>query len=297
MKAQILDGKIVALKIQKRLKQEIQQLQIKYQARPKLVSLQIKNNEGTDSYIKVQKELAHSLGINYKLYLLDKAAEDELIKKIRDFNKDENITAIIILLPLPEQIQTLRILKEVSWKKDVEGLHPTNLGRLLYRDSRIAKHHHDYHDFAVPCTVSAVMELLNSAGLKTERDFKGKDIVIVGHSEIVGKPLASLLLDKLATVTVCHVGTKNLKEYIEKAEVLISATGKPNLIKGRWIKNGAIVIDVGMSKVGNKITGDVEFEEAKKHASFITPVPGGVGPLTVTMLMNNVVKLFKLQKK
>ena len=158
----------------------------------------------------------------------------------------------------------------------------------------MAKHH---HDFAVPCTAGAVMELLNSAGLKTERDFKGKDIVIVGHSEIVGKPLASLLLDKLATVTVCHVGTKNLKEYIGKAEVLISATGKANLIKGRWIKNGAIVIDVGMSKVGNKITGDVEFEEAKKHASFITPVPGGVGPLTVTMLMSNVVKLFKLQKK
>jgi methylenetetrahydrofolate dehydrogenase (NADP+)/methenyltetrahydrofolate cyclohydrolase len=185
---------------------------------------------------------------------------------------------------LPGQIDYKKISQFILPEKDVEGMHPANIGKIVFGKANI-----------LPCTPAAVMELLKEAGV----DLYGKEVVIVGHSEIVGKPLALLLLEKFATVTVCHIGTSKagkLEEHIMKAEVLIVAVGKAGLIKGEWIKEGAIVIDVGINRVGDKIVGDVEFETAEKRASYITPVPGGVGPLTVTMLMRNVVEAAKLQQ-
>jgi len=187
-------------------------------------------------------------------------------------------------MPLPSQIDYKKISQFILPEKDVEGMNPENIGKILFGKAKI-----------LPCTPAAVMELIKETGV----DLYGKEVVIVGHSEIVGKPLSLLLLDKFATVTVCHIGTsqaKKLDEHVRKAEILIVAVGKPCLIKGDWIKEGSIVIDVGINKVGDKIVGDVEFEEAKERASFITPVPGGVGPLTVVMLMRNLVEATKLQE-
>ena len=186
-------------------------------------------------------------------------------------------------MPLPAQIDYKKISENILPDKDIEGMHPANIGKMIFGKARL-----------VPCTPAAAMELINASGV----DLYGKGVVIVGHSEIVGKPLALLLLEKFATVTVCHIGTSKagkLEEHIRRAEVLIVAVGKAGLIKGELIKEGAIVIDVGINRVGDKIVGDVEFEAAEKRASYITPVPGGVGPLTVTMLMRNLVEAAKLQ--
>ena len=186
-------------------------------------------------------------------------------------------------MPLPPQIDYKKISQFIVPEKDVEGMHPVNIGKIIFAKAKI-----------LPCTAAAVMELLKETGV----DLYGREVVVVGHSEIVGKPLALLLLDRFATVTVCHIGTskaQKLEEHVRKAEVLIVAVGKAGLIKGDWIKEGAIVIDVGINRVGDKIVGDVEFETAEKKASYITPVPGGVGPLTVTMLMRNLVEATKLQ--
>ena len=191
---------------------------------------------------------------------------------------------IIIQMPLPASIDYKKISQYIEPAKDVEGMHPANIGKLLFGKSKL-----------VPCTAAAAMELINSTGV----DLYGKEVVIVGHSEIVGKPLAMLLLDKFATVTVCHIGTSKagkLEEHVKQAEILIVAVGKAGLIKGHLIKEGAIVIDVGINRVADKIVGDVEFEAAEKRASWITPVPGGVGPLTVTMLMRNLVEAAKSQE-
>jgi len=202
---------------------------------------------------------------------------------IHKLNADKEVNGVIVQTPLPQHIDYKKISEHISAQKDVEGMHPLNMGQVIFGRPRIAS-----------CTASAVMELLNSTGI----DLYGKEVVVVGHSEIVGKPLALLLLEKFATVTVCHIGTSKagkLEDHVRRAEVLIVAVGKPGLIKGEWIKEGAIVIDVGINQVGNKIVGDVEFEEAEKRASHITPVPGGVGPLTVAILMRNLIEATKLQ--
>jgi methylenetetrahydrofolate dehydrogenase (NADP+)/methenyltetrahydrofolate cyclohydrolase len=209
--------------------------------------------------------------------------ENTLIEFIRKLNADKSINGIIVQMPLPSQIEYKKISQFILAEKDVEGMHPLNFGKIVFGTAKI-----------IPCTAAAVMELLYSINL----DFYGKEVVVVGHSEIVGKPLSLLLLDKFATVTVCHIGTSKagkLEAHVKKAEVLIVAVGKAGLIKGEWIKDGAVVIDVGINRVADKIVGDVEFEAAEKKAEYITPVPGGVGPLTVTMLMRNLVEAAKLQ--
>lgn len=295
MKARILEGKPIASRLQKRLRQQIKNLTQKYQASPKLVAVSIGEDIGVKSYINSQKKLAKNLGIQYELCKLDKdISSDSLIKKIKELNSNDDVTAILLLMPLPDKLDTKNIISEISWKKDVEGIHSQNLGRLVFRSSELFS---EEFNFAIPCTPQAVMELLSSADLKTIEDFKGKEAVIIGDSEIVGKPLALLLLNRLSTVTICHIWTKDIKQHIKRADILISAAGKPNLVKGEWIKNQAVVIDVGTSKLGKKIVGDVEFNQAKEKACCISPVPGGVGPLTVTILMKNVIRLFKLQKE
>jgi methylenetetrahydrofolate dehydrogenase (NADP+)/methenyltetrahydrofolate cyclohydrolase len=278
--AKLLEGKVIAEGIKEKIKQEIKDL-----ARPPvLASVLLGDNAGAQSYAKSQGKTAENLGIVYQLHnLVQDVTEEALIGFIQKLNADKNINGIIIQMPLPEGIDYKRISQFILPEKDVEGIHPANIGKIVFGKATI-----------LPCTAASVMELLKVTGV----DLYGKEVVVVGHSEIVGKPLALLLLDKFATVSVCHIGTSKagkLEEHVRQAEVLIVAVGKAGLIKGDWIKEGAIVIDVGINRVGDKIVGDVEFEKAQERAAFITPVPGGVGPLTVTILMRNLLEAKRLQ--
>jgi len=279
--AKLLEGKPIAQNLKEEIKQQVESLQIK----PVLASIMVGDNAGAEAYVNSQKKLAENLGIEYQFNKLSMdTSEGSLIEFVQKLNSDKNINGIIIQMPLPQNIDYKKISQFILPEKDVEGMHPANIGKIVFGKAKI-----------LPCTPAAVMELLNSTGI----DLYGKEVVMVGHSEIVGKPLALLLLDKFATVTVCHIGTSKagkLEEHVRQAEILIVAVGKAGLIKGEWIKEGAIVIDVGINRVADKIVGDVEFETAEKRASYITPVPGGVGPLTVTMLMRNLVEAAKLQQ-
>jgi len=278
--AQLLEGKLIAEKIKAELKSQIAALKRK----PVLASILIGENAGSVSYANSQAKTAEALGVTYQLHKLSSdTAQEQLAAFIGKLNNDDNVNGIILQMPLPEQLDYKKSVSLIKPEKDVEGVHPQNMGKIICTSANV-----------IPCTANAVMELINF----TQADLYGKEAVIVGHSGIVGKPLALLLLEKFATVTVCHIATSKankLKEHVARADVLIVATGKPELIKGSWIKEGAIVIDVGISRVGKKLVGDVEFETALKRASFITPVPGGVGPLTVAMLMRNLLACVKAQ--
>lgn len=278
--AKLLEGKPLAEKI----KQEIAQVVAGLKRKPVLASVMVGNNAGAEAYSKSQKKTAEGLGIEYQLHTLSpETTEGELAEFIKKLNADAAVTGIIVQMPLPGTIDYKKISQYIAAEKDVEGMHPANIGKIVFGKAAL-----------VPCTPAAVMELLKETGV----DLYGKEVVVVGHSEIVGKPLALLLLERFATVTVCHIGTSKagkLEEHVRSAEVLIVAVGRAALIKGEWVKDGAIVIDVGINRVADKIVGDVEFEPALMKASYITPVPGGVGPLTVAMLMRNVVEAAKLQ--
>ncbi len=282
MAAQLLEGKVIAGKIKEDLKKEIENLSPK----PKLVSIQVGENPASAVYIKSQQKNAEKLGIEYVLETLEaNITEQALLEMIQGLNEDESVSGIIVQLPLPQGIDHRLVMSSIAPEKDAEGMHPENLGHLLLGDAQLA-----------PCTAQAAMELIESTGVK----LYGKEATIVGHSEIVGKPLSLLLLNKFVTTNVCHIATGErgvLPEHVKSAEILVVAVGKAGLVKGDWIKEGAIVVDVGINRVGDKLVGDVEFEPAKERAGFITPVPGGVGPLTVTMLMRNVVNAFKMQHK
>ncbi len=282
MNAKLLEGKPLAEKIKEALKNEIAALA----AKPVLASIQIGENPASEMYLKAQKKNADSLSIEFNLCKLNpNISQKELIAYIQKLNQDKTVNGIILQLPVPPQINSKEISIFIDPKKDVEGMHPENVGQALFGKMRIGS-----------CTALAVMELIKYTGV----DLYGKEAVIVGHSEIVGKPVSLLLLDKFATTTTCHIATGQrgyLPTHVKRAEILVVAVGKPGIIQGEWIQEGAIVIDVGINKVGDKIVGDVEFEKAAERASWITPVPGGVGPLTVTMLMKNLVEAFKLQQR
>ncbi|MBM3248729.1 MAG: bifunctional 5,10-methylenetetrahydrofolate dehydrogenase/5,10-methenyltetrahydrofolate cyclohydrolase [Candidatus Omnitrophica bacterium] len=282
MPAQLLEGKIIAAEIKEKLKQEIALLGKK----PVLASIIVGENAGAESYCKSQAKTAEGLGIEYRLERLSAdTTQQGLVDFIKKLNNDASVNGIIIQMPLPKQIDYKSISSFIAPDKDIEGMHPQNLGKVLMGKARIA-----------PCTAAAALALIEATGV----NLYGKEVVIVGHSEIVGKPLSLLLLEKFATTTVCHIGTSEagkLVEHVKNAEILVVAVGRAGLIKGEWIKNGAIVIDVGINRINDKIVGDVEFEEAANRAAYITPVPGGVGPLTVTMLMRNLVEATKLQTK
>lgn len=277
----LLEGRPIA----ERIKNEIRDAITKINRPVVLASVHAGENGGADAYVKSQQKTAKELGIIYQLHRLSgSVSEREIIECIRTLNADDSVNGIIIQMPLPSHIDYTKISAYIVPGKDVEGMCPENIGKLLYGAPVV-----------VPCTAAAVMEIIKSGGI----DLYGKETVIVGHSEIVGKPLALLLLEEFATVTVCHIGTSKagkLEEHVKKAEVLIVAAGHAGLIKGEWIKDGAVVIDVGINKEKGKIVGDVEFETASQRASWITPVPGGVGPLTVTMLMRNLISLVNTEK-
>ncbi|MFC1645558.1 bifunctional 5,10-methylenetetrahydrofolate dehydrogenase/5,10-methenyltetrahydrofolate cyclohydrolase [Candidatus Omnitrophota bacterium] len=285
MAAELLKGKPIADKIKEELKKEVESLKSKTGALPKLVAVQVGENPSSAVYLKAQKNVAEKLGIEYVLSTLPKdASQQDVEKLIKELNGDADVSAIILITPLPEQIDAKKIVNLVEPIKDAEGMHPSNLGQVLLGKWKLA-----------PCTASASFALIEATGI----NLYGKEVVVVGHSEIVGKPLSLMLLSKFATTTICHIGTGErgvLPEHVKRAEVLVVAVGKAGLIKGDWVREGAVVVDVGINKVGDKIIGDVEFEEASKRAAYITPVPGGVGPLTTTMLMRNTVEAFKAQR-
>jgi len=286
MPAKLLEGKTVALKIKENIRLEIESLKNKYGKGPKLVSVQVGENPASEVYIKSQAKTANDLGIAYELKKLGaNIAQGKLIEEIGSLNKDRSAHGIIVQMPLPQHIDAKAISRYMAPLKDIEAMHPENMGEIVFGNAKI-----------FPCTAAACMELLNSIdGI----ELYGKEAVVVGHSEIVGKPLALLLLNKFVTTTVCHIATGQrgtLPDFVKKAEILIVAVGKAGLVKGDWIKEGAIVIDVGINRVEGKIVGDVEFDKAAERASYITPVPGGVGPLTVAILMRNVMEAFKQQQ-
>lgn len=284
MPAVLLEGKPIAEKIKAVIQTDAAALKARHGRSPRLVAVQIGENASSAVYVKAQSRVAQSLGIDYELKILPaQTSQLDAEKLIGELNADKNVTAVILQLPVPKGIDAKKLSGMVSPDKDAEGMHPQNLGKILLGDYKIG-----------PCTAMAVMELLESAKEK----LYGKEAVIVGHSEIVGKPLSLMLLNKFATTTVCHIATGErgaLADHVKRAEVLIVAVGKAGIIKGDWVKDGAIVVDVGINKVGDKIVGDVEFEGASQRASYITPVPGGVGPLTTTILMRNAIELLKAQ--
>jgi len=284
MAGELLKGKPIADKIKEGLKEEIERLKSKTGSVPKLVAVQIGENSASTVYLNAQRKNAENLGIEYVLDTLPENTTQEKVEQIINaLNSDKEVSAVILQLPVPKQIDAKKLVNLIDPIKDAEGMHPSNLGQVLLGSWNLA-----------PCTASACLTLIESTKVK----LYGKEVVVVGHSEIVGKPLSLMLLSKFATTTVCHIGTGErgvLPEHVKKAEVLVVAVGKAGLIKGEWVRDGAIVIDVGINRVGDKIVGDVEFEEASKHAAHITPVPGGVGPLTTTMLMKNTVEAFKAQ--
>ncbi|MBN1794651.1 MAG: bifunctional 5,10-methylenetetrahydrofolate dehydrogenase/5,10-methenyltetrahydrofolate cyclohydrolase [Candidatus Omnitrophica bacterium] len=285
MMARLLEGKDIALAMQARLRRRIKRLSRMYPKKTiTLAVLSIGNNARSSSYARSQKRLAASLGIAYVPYDFPERTPTKKIERcIASLNRDSRVTGILISRPLPAPFSFKRLIERLDPTKDAEGLHPENIGRLAYGTGAV-----------YPCTPQAVMRLLEEYRV----DLYGRDVVIVGHSYSVGRPLSLLLLEKMATTTVCHIATserRRLRSFVKGAEVLIVAAGVPNLIKGTWIKKGTVVVDVGFNVVNGKVIGDVEFSSARRQARLITPVPGGVGPITVTVLMNNVVELFRLK--
>lgn len=280
--AQLLEGKPIAEKIKTALAAEVAALKAKHGKGPKLVALQIGENASSAVYVKAQKKAAEFIGIEYELKILPEGvSQSEAQSVISGLNKDVSASAVILQMPVPRSIDPKKLVNMIAPGKDAEGMHPENLGKILL----------GHYDIA-PCTAMAIMELLESTGVK----LYGKEALVVGHSEIVGKPLALMLLNKFATTTVCHIATGErgmLSDHVKRAEILVVAVGKAGVVKGEWVREGAIVIDVGINKTGDTIVGDVEFDTASGRASYITPVPGGVGPLTTTILMRNTVAQFK----
>lgn len=282
--AELIDGREIALGIQQEVNEAFQSFKIRPGEEPKLVALLVGDNKEAKLYAKAQKKAADSIGVLFvTLDISEDASHDDIIDKIEELNRDSSVTAVLVQHPLPGKFDHNKIISKLRPEKDAEGVHPANLGKLFRKEADI-----------VPCTPGAVMRILKSQGV----DLYGKDVVIIGHSPIVGKPLSLMMLNKTATTTVCHIGTAekgDITSYSRKADVLVVAVGRPGIVAGDWIKEGAIVIDVGINSRDGKIVGDVCFDEACKKASMITPVPGGVGPVTVSMLMRNVLEAYKAQ--
>jgi len=284
--AKIINGDKISKEIISKLKEEIAVLKEKYKKTPGLAVILIGNNPASEVYVNIKRKRCEEIGINFSIYKFQENIEEKkIIKVIKKLNKKKDINGIIVQLPLPKGFNEREILNAIDINKDVDGLTTENLGKLFIGNPNY-----------IPCTPQGIIYLLKYEKINLE----GKKAVIIGRSNIVGKPLAFLLLQENCTVTICHSKTKNLFEETKQADILVTAIGKPNFVKGKFIKNKAVVIDVGInripdekSKSGYKLVGDVDFKTASKKASFITPVPGGVGPMTVAMLLKNTVESFK----
>ncbi|MBP6343334.1 MAG: bifunctional 5,10-methylenetetrahydrofolate dehydrogenase/5,10-methenyltetrahydrofolate cyclohydrolase [Candidatus Omnitrophica bacterium] len=281
MSAQLLDGKVLAGILKENLKREIDGLKARTGSVPVVVSILTGEDPSALSYAESQKKTAESLGIDYRLKKLPASvSQDEMLGVIRDLNNDNSVHAVLINKPLPSQIEYGVVANAIAEGKDIEGLNVANIGKMFFGKRQL-----------FPCTAAAVMEHLRFARIP----LRGKEAVIIGRSEIVGKPLILLLLAENATVTVCHSATdaSKLIEHLRRADVVVAAVGKPGFVKGEWIKPGATVIDVGINRVEGRIVGDVDFASVSQVAGAITPVPGGVGPVTSVVLMKNAVEAFK----
>ena len=282
--AEIIDGKKVSAQMREQIKSETEELYQKYGVRPGLAVIIVGDDPASKVYVNNKEKACAQVGYYSEVYRLPEQTEmDELLALIDRLNRDKKINGILCQLPLPKHLDEEQVILKISPEKDVDAFHPMNTGKIMIGD----------YDF-LPCTPAGVMKLIESTGT----DITGKECVVVGRSNIVGKPQSMLLLQKNGTVTVCHSKTRNLKEVTSRADILVVAIGKADFIGADMVKEGAVVIDVGMNrKADGKLTGDVDFESVSKKASYITPVPGGVGPMTITMLLQNTLTAAKKQLK
>ncbi|MEA3545918.1 MAG: bifunctional methylenetetrahydrofolate dehydrogenase/methenyltetrahydrofolate cyclohydrolase FolD [Thermodesulfobacteriota bacterium] len=271
--AELIDGKVIAAKMRQQIAADTREL-IEQGITPGLAVVLVGEDPASRVYVSMKEKACAAAGIySVEHKLSAETSESELLDLIANLNDDQKIDGILVQLPLPEHIDEAKVLEAISPSKDVDGFHPYNVGRLVTGNPVFQ-----------PCTPYGIMKMLEH----TRVDLKGKEVVIVGRSNIVGKPVALMCLAQHATVTICHSRTVDLPQKVAAADIVIAAVGRPEMIKGDWIKKGAIVIDVGVNRVGEKkLVGDVEFEAAGKNAAAITPVPGGVGPMTITMLLFN----------
>ncbi|MBA4367586.1 MAG: bifunctional 5,10-methylene-tetrahydrofolate dehydrogenase/5,10-methylene-tetrahydrofolate cyclohydrolase [Desulfobacterium sp.] len=298
MSAKLILGTEIREEILEEITAEVAQIKAKYGKVPGLVTILVGENPASISYVTLKIQTAHRVGFHeiQDTQPID-ISEADLLALITKYNKDDSINGILVQLPLPKHIDEKKVLNTIDPDKDVDGFHPVNVGRLMIGGDEVK---------FPPCTPAGIQEMIIRAGVKTS----GAEVVVVGRSNIVGKPIANMMLQKgkgaNATVTIVHTGTKDLAFHCKRADILIVAAGVPDLVKPEWIKPGACVIDVGVNRVGEKISektgkkiailkGDVDFEAAKEIAGSITPVPGGVGPMTITMLMKNTLKSLKFK--
>lgn len=279
--AEILNGKELAKKIRTNLKAEVEELK-KQKKYPKLAVIMVGNDQASSIYVKNKSKACDEIGIDFEEYLLpEETTMQELLSLITKLNEEKEIKGILLQSPIPAHLDIQKAFETINPKKDVDGFHPISVGQACIGQ-----------DTFIPCTPLGIVRLLEEYKIPIE----GKNVVILGRSNIVGKPLMQCMLKKNATVTICHSKTRNIQEITKQADILIVAIGKPKFITEEMVKENAVVIDVGMNRLENgKLCGDIDYEGVEKKASYITPVPGGVGPMTIAMLMQNVVKATKME--
>lgn len=271
MTAELLDGREIAKDYRAGLQEQVEALKEKG-ITPNLTVVIVGNDGASLSYVKSKNKAAEKIGMSSGIiHLEEDATEEEVLDTVRRLNEDDNVHGILVQVPLPKQVDENKVLEAIAPEKDVDGFSPVNIGRMYTEQETF-----------IPCTPLGIMELLKHTG-----SLEGKEVAVIGRSHIVGQPVSKLLTNENATVTLMHSRTKNMVEKLKDYDVVVSAVGKPGLVHGKDLKEGAIVIDVGNTVVDGKLVGDVDFESAKEVASYITPVPGGVGPLTITMVLNN----------
>lgn len=280
--AKIIDGKQISLDIKNELKEKV----AKYKEQGIEITLavvKVGNDSASAVYVRNKEKACEYVGINSKtLALPEETTEEELLNVVKKLNEDKNVNGILVQLPLPKHIDESKVLLTIDSTKDVDGFHPVNVGKMVIGE-----------DTFLPCTPAGIIEMIK----RTDIDIEGKECVVIGRSNIVGKPMAMLMLKENATVTIAHSRTKDLKEVTKRADIIVAAIGKAKFVTADYVKEGAVVIDVGMDRDENgKLCGDVDFESVSKVASAITPVPGGVGPMTVTMLLVNCLRSVELNK-
>ena len=279
MAAKIIDGRKIADKLHKKTAEEVEQLKLRYKTTPSITTIKIGEDQTSALYLRLRDNACKKAGIvSNHLEFPQDVSENEILRSISGLNEDKNVHGILIQFPIPGHISSDKLMNAIDPKKDVEGFTPYNMGRTLIGDEHI-----------VPCTPLSVLTILEHENM----DLKGKDIVIINHSNVVGKPLSALFLNRNATVSVCHVFTKDAKQYTSRADVLVTAIGIPRIITSDYVKKNAFVIDVGIVNTKDGICGDVDFDSVKEKAGKITPVPGGVGPVTVACSLLNMIKTFR----
>lgn len=276
----IIDGKALSDKILKEIENEHSELQAKVGRKAGLAVIIVGENPASQIYVRNKIRACERVGFHSETIRLDEhITEENLLLEIEKLNNDNNIDGILVQLPIPKHINELKVINAISAEKDVDGFHTTNIGKMMIGDET----------GFLPCTPAGVIQMFEEYNI----DLEGKDVLVIGQSNIVGKPMTLLLIKKRATVQVCNSKTKNLPEKLQKADVVVAAAGSPKLVKGSDVKEGVVVIDIGINRVDGKICGDVDFEEVSQKASYITPVPGGVGPMTIAMLIKNTFKSYK----